>query len=40
MQRNPCLSSSLKGALERLGSRCEDNIKVDIRLYCVSISSG
>lgn len=40
MQKNPCLNSSLKGALERLGSRCEDIIKVDIRLYCVSISSG
>jgi hypothetical protein len=40
MQRNPCVSSSLKGALERLGSRWEDNIKVDDRIYFVSISSG
>jgi len=40
MQRNPCLSSSLKCALGRLGTRWEDNIKMDIRIYCVSISSG
>ena len=38
MQRNPCLSSSWKRVLERLGSRWEDNINLDIRIYCFSIS--